>query len=139
MEAGEYGLTRGTWVLARRLEVVAVAGRLWIPWCVLGGADFFPYFFHEFAFSNSYIQSSQRRLGEGAPTASQSAHRELAPTNPHQVYRLVCSDVRNTTSMASSVDQNIFAQYDPSLSDPPRPFQHQFPSFVSAIPSCSRD
>ena len=41
IEAGEYGLTRGTWVFARRLEVVAVAGLLWIQWCVLGGADFF--------------------------------------------------------------------------------------------------
>ena len=28
MEAGDYRLTRETWVLARRLEVVAVAGRL---------------------------------------------------------------------------------------------------------------
>ena len=41
MEAGDYRLTRETWVFARRLEVVAVAGRLWIQWCVLGGADFF--------------------------------------------------------------------------------------------------
>ena len=40
MEAGEHGLMRGAWVFARRLEVVAVAGRLWIQWCVLGGADF---------------------------------------------------------------------------------------------------
>ena len=30
MEAGEYGLTRGAWVFARRLEVVAAAGLLWI-------------------------------------------------------------------------------------------------------------
>ena len=30
MEAGEYGLTRGTWFFARRLEVVVVAGLLWI-------------------------------------------------------------------------------------------------------------
>ena len=45
MEAGEYGQTRGTWVFARRLEVVAVAGLLWIQWCVSGGADFFPVFF----------------------------------------------------------------------------------------------
>ena len=30
MEAGEYGLTRGTWFFARRLEVVAVAGLLWL-------------------------------------------------------------------------------------------------------------
>ena len=69
------------------------------------GRIFFPPFFHEFALSNSYIQSSQRRLGEGAPTASQSAHRELAPTYPNRVHRLVCSHLRNTSSMASSVDQ----------------------------------
>ena len=41
MEAGEHGLTRGTCFVARRLEVVADAGLLWISWCVLGGADFF--------------------------------------------------------------------------------------------------
>ena len=32
MEAGEYGLTRGTCFVARRLEVVAVAALLWISW-----------------------------------------------------------------------------------------------------------
>ena len=41
MEAGEYGLTRGTCCVARSLELVAVAGQLWISWCVSGGADFF--------------------------------------------------------------------------------------------------
>ena len=48
MEAGEYGLTRGTCFVARRLEVVAVAGLLWISWCVLGAAGFrvfFSFFF----------------------------------------------------------------------------------------------
>ena len=40
MEAGEYGLTRETCFVARRLEVVAVAGLLWISWCVLGAAGF---------------------------------------------------------------------------------------------------
>ena len=42
MEVGEYGLTRGTCFVARRLEVVAVAvtGLLWISCCVLGGARF---------------------------------------------------------------------------------------------------
>ena len=34
-------------------------------------------------------QGSQRRLGEGATTDGQSAHRELAPTDPHQVYHLL--------------------------------------------------
>ena len=65
MEAGEYGLTRGTWFFARCLEVVAVTGLLWILWCVLGGADFFFRVFQVTTFSNSYIQSSQRRLDEG--------------------------------------------------------------------------
>ena len=44
MEAGEYGLTRGTCFVARRLEVVAVAGLLWISWCVLGAAGFRVFF-----------------------------------------------------------------------------------------------
>ena len=41
MEAGEYRLTRGTRFVARRLGLVAVAGRLWVSWCVLGRAGFF--------------------------------------------------------------------------------------------------
>ena len=41
MEAGDYGLTRGTWSLACRLELDAVAGLLWISWCVLGGGEDF--------------------------------------------------------------------------------------------------
>ena len=38
MQAGEYGLTRGTCLVARRLEVIAVAGLQWFSWCVLGAA-----------------------------------------------------------------------------------------------------
>ena len=45
MEAGEHGRTRGTCFDACRLELIAVAGRLWISWCVLGGAGFFCIFF----------------------------------------------------------------------------------------------
>ena len=48
MEAGEYGLTRGTWFIARRLEVVEVSGLLWISWCVLRATRFrvvFSFFF----------------------------------------------------------------------------------------------
>ena len=40
MEAGEYGLTRGACFVARRLEVVAVAGLLWVSWCVFVGSGF---------------------------------------------------------------------------------------------------
>ena len=50
MESGEYGLTRGTCFLARRLELDAVAELLWISSCVLGGVDFFVrVFFPDFA------------------------------------------------------------------------------------------
>ena len=101
MEAGECGRTRGTCFVAVCLEVVAVAGLMWVSWCVFGGAGFF-LVFRVTTFSNSYAQSSQRRLGEGVTTASQSALRELTPTYPHQVCRLVRSHLRN---MASSVDQ----------------------------------
>ena len=48
MEAGGYGLTRGAYFVARRLEVVAVAGLLWIPWCVLGEGYYFVLFFRLF-------------------------------------------------------------------------------------------
>ena len=54
MEAGEYGLTRGTCFVARRLEVVAVAGLLWISWCVLGGAIFFCVLCFVFVSSNAH-------------------------------------------------------------------------------------
>ena len=40
MGAGEYGLTRGTSFVARRLEVVVVAGLLWISRCVFRAAGF---------------------------------------------------------------------------------------------------
>ena len=52
MEAGEYGPTHGTCFVTCPLEVVAVAGLIWVSWCVFGGAGFFRAF-HEFAFSYS--------------------------------------------------------------------------------------
>ena len=45
MEAGGYGLARGTCCVARRLDLVAVAGLMWISWYVLGAAGFFSHFF----------------------------------------------------------------------------------------------
>ena len=51
MEVGEYGLTCGTCFITCRLEVVAVAELLWLPWLVLG-SDFFRVFcFSIFRFS----------------------------------------------------------------------------------------
>ena len=50
VEAGEYGLTRGTCFVARRLEVVEVAGLLWTSWCVLDAAGVFRDIFSTFFF-----------------------------------------------------------------------------------------
>ena len=44
IEADEYGLTRATCFVARGLEVVAVAGVLWISWRVLDAAGFRVFF-----------------------------------------------------------------------------------------------
>ena len=53
-KAGKYGLTRGTCFVSCRLEVVAVAGLLWISWCVLVAADFFVFFFFGFFSLNAH-------------------------------------------------------------------------------------
>ena len=53
MEAGKYGLTRGTCFVACRFEVVLLAGLLWISWCVLGAAGFFCVFFPPVFFSSN--------------------------------------------------------------------------------------
>ena len=104
MEAGVFGLTRGTCFVARRLEVVAVAGVLWISWWVLSAAGFRVFMIFHFQIRvhdlwQRETQSSQRLLGEGVTTASQSAHRELALTDPHQVYHLLCSHLRIMASV----------------------------------------
>ena len=54
MEAGEYGLTRGTDFVAVCLEVIAVAGLMSISWCVFGGAGFFRAFFFDFFFLQTH-------------------------------------------------------------------------------------
>ena len=70
MEAGEYGLTRGTRFFVRRLEVVAVAGLIWVSWCAFRGAGFFRAL-HEFEFSNSWT-SNTRPLAARDPEQSAS-------------------------------------------------------------------
>ena len=61
MEAGVYGLTHEMCLVARRLEVVAVAGLLWISWCVWGGVDFLLFsFFSIFFFERTRPTASMR-------------------------------------------------------------------------------
>ena len=92
MEAGEYRLTRWTRFVARCLEVIAVAGLMWVGGVFSVGRDFID-FFHYFAYSNwsTHVHTTAGcerwgRLDEGATTASQSATREHVHTYPHQVY-----------------------------------------------------
>ena len=66
MEAGEYGLTRGTCVFARRLDVVAVTGLLRLSWCVWGGADIFSVFF----FSIFFLERTRPAASMRPPLAS---------------------------------------------------------------------
>ena len=53
-EAGDYGLMRGTGFAARRLNVVVVAGLLWISWFVLEVAGFRVFFFRFSFYSNAH-------------------------------------------------------------------------------------
>ena len=64
IEAGEYGLTRGTCLLACRLELDAVAGLLRISWCVLSGADFCVFFFSDFFFFERTRSGKNRKKKE---------------------------------------------------------------------------
>ena len=61
-EAGEYGLTRGTCFVERRIEVVAVGGLLWISWSVFAWGGFFRVFFFDlfFSFERSRPAASMR-------------------------------------------------------------------------------
>ena len=73
MEAGEYGLMRG------RVASRAVSSWSQSPgYCRFRGVFWVGRSFFRVipvtTFSNVYIENSQRRLGEGATTASQSAH-----------------------------------------------------------------
>ena len=49
MEADKCGPARGTCFVARRLQLVAVAGLLWLSWCVSGGADLSCFFSDNFS------------------------------------------------------------------------------------------
>ena len=59
MEVGVYGLTRGMCLVARRLEVVAVAWLLWISWCALGGVDVFLFLLFSIRFLRTHTACSK--------------------------------------------------------------------------------
>lgn len=68
IEASEYGLTRGTRFIGRRLQMVAVAGLLCIWWCVLATyGRIFILFFLAFFFA---LNAHGLRKYEAASSAS---------------------------------------------------------------------
>ena len=85
-EAGKYRLPRGTCFVARRLEVVAVAGLLWISWCVLGGADFF-----RFSFRFSFFERTRAAASVRPPCLYVSSTSTGVRTGCHY---LICLSVR---------------------------------------------
>ena len=61
MEAGDYGLTRWTCFAARRLEVVAIVGLMWISWCIVGATGFRVSFFVIFFLERTRPAASMKR------------------------------------------------------------------------------
>ena len=87
-EACEYGLTRGTCFVARRLELVAVAGLLWISWCVLGAGGI-RYFVVFFSFERTQPAASMRppcliNVYAGRPLAD--GYRKKLITSTYQLH-----------------------------------------------------
>ena len=84
MEAGEYGLTRRTCFVSRRLEVVAVVVLLWLSWCVLGGADFFVFFFRFFFLRTHTAYCKYRKFkplqNNASPSNTNNVHMSLTTT-----------------------------------------------------------
>ena len=78
MGACEYGLTRRTCFVSRRLEVVAVVVLLWLSWCVLGGADFFVFFFRFFFLRTHTAYCKYRKFkplqNNASPSNTNNAH-----------------------------------------------------------------
>ena len=74
---------------------------------------------------------------KGAATDSQSAHRELVPTYPHQVYHLLLSHLRNTaSSVISKVGLSPSSQFDQCLHECNL---NNFSRFESTSSHCLRD
>ena len=86
MEAGEYGLTRGTCFVARRLDVVAVAGLLWISWCGLGGAGIREFFFRFFSFELRTLTAACKYEAAWPPLPSLLVRPAVTPCYALKVY-----------------------------------------------------
>ena len=147
MEAGEYGLTRGTCFVAHRVEVAAVAGLLWISWCVFGGAFFFRVF-HEFSSSNwftdVYTTAGCERPRAGSVDSVNGLRQtsNLPAENSYPPMPTRCTTYAFPTSeiwrhqLISKVAHSSSSQFDQC---PHECNLNNFSSFESASSHCSRD
>ena len=85
IEARQYWLARGTCIVACGFELHAVVEILWTPWCVLVGRFFF-HVFHEFVFSNSFVDPvseqpawTRRRGSDSQPIFPPRTRAHLSP------------------------------------------------------------
>ena len=72
MEACKYGLTRRMCFVARRLEVVAAAGLLWISWCVLNVVGFRSFFVSFISSTRGLLQARGRLASTQKPSSFRS-------------------------------------------------------------------
>ena len=137
MEAGKYGLTRGTRLVARRLEVVAAVGMLWISSCVLGGARFFVFF----TYSHFQIRRARAIIVDSVEGQRQPANlptENSRPTDSHQVYDFLCSRLRIMAYVdQKSSSQPIQAASTESYLRPDESDFNNVSSFDSASRRCS--
>ena len=92
METGEYGQPRGTCFVARRQEVVAVAGLLWILWCAFGAATVLC-----FLLISIFLQTqpTQRDANMRSPCLIYLSTSAGVRTGCHYVCPSVCQYMRN--------------------------------------------
>ena len=98
-EAHEYELPRARYFVARRLELVAVSGRLWISWCVLGRPDILGFFF-------SFLLR-QGRKSEATETVLMRQGRRSEAAEPI-ILPLVKMPLRHEARMKVRIDRGSF-------------------------------
>ena len=107
IEACEYRLTRETCFAAHRLEVFAVAGLVWMSWCVLGGTDFSVFFFLDlFSFQRTRPTASMKTpclIYLSFSTDCESCTRPIS-TNPGSIESGEYGLTRGTCSIACRLE-----------------------------------
>ena len=107
-EAWEYGLPRGTFFVARRLELLAVGGRLWISWCVFGEEHFLRFYFFVFIRTNTAYCKYEQHLAH-VPLLVYDGPRAVARRGPaHQILFIRAKRVSNCYIPPKKLSVSVF-------------------------------